>query len=39
MTMVALAENVPKGSVVAATVERSGGVDKPTQTPVFSAQT
>ncbi len=39
MTMVPLAENVPKGSVVAATVERAGGVDKPTQTPVFSAQT
>jgi anti-sigma factor RsiW len=39
MTMVPLAENVPKGSVVAATVERSGGADKPTQTPVFSAQT
>ena len=27
------------GALVAATVERSGGVDKPTQTPVFSAQT
>ena len=39
MTMVPLGENVPKGSVVAATVERAGGVDKPTQTPVFSAQT
>jgi anti-sigma-K factor RskA len=39
MTMVPLAENVPKGSVVAATVERAGGADKPTQTPVFSAQT
>jgi len=39
MTMVPLAEKVPKGSVVAATVERAGGVDKPTQTPVFSAQT
>jgi len=39
MTMVPLAENVPRGSVVAATVERAGGVDKPTQTPVFSAQT
>jgi anti-sigma factor RsiW len=39
MTMVPLAENVPKGSIVAATVERAGGVDKPTQTPVFSAQT
>jgi anti-sigma-K factor RskA len=38
MTMVPLAENVPKGSVVAATVERAGGTDKPTQTPVFSAQ-
>jgi hypothetical protein len=30
---------VPAGSVVAATVERSGGVSKPTATPVFSAQT
>jgi anti-sigma-K factor RskA len=39
MTMVPLAENVPKGSVVAATVERAGGADKPTQTPLFSAQT
>jgi anti-sigma-K factor RskA len=39
MTMVPLAENVPRGALVAATVERSGGVDKPTQTPVFSAQT
>jgi anti-sigma factor RsiW len=39
MTMVPLAENVPKGAIVAATVERSGGVDKPTQTPLFSAQT
>jgi anti-sigma-K factor RskA len=39
MTMVSLDENVPKGSVVAATMERAGGVDKPTQTPVFSAQT
>jgi anti-sigma factor RsiW len=38
MTMVPLGENVPRGSVVAATVERAGGVDKPTQTPVFSAQ-
>jgi anti-sigma-K factor RskA len=39
MTMVPLAETVPKGAVVAATVEQSGGVDKPTQTPVFTAQT
>jgi anti-sigma-K factor RskA len=38
MTMVPLAENVPKGAVVAATLERAGGTDKPTQTPVFSAQ-
>src|SRR5436190_1925160 len=37
-TMVALA-HVPKGAVVAATVERAGGVDQPTQTPVLSAQT
>lgn len=37
-TMVPLA-NVPKGAVVAATVERAGGVDQPTQTPIFSAQT
>jgi hypothetical protein len=39
MTMVPLAESVPKGAVVAATLERAGGTDKPTQTPVFSAQT
>jgi anti-sigma-K factor RskA len=37
-TMVPLA-NVPKGAVVAATVERAGGVDQPTQTPIVSAQT
>jgi anti-sigma-K factor RskA len=37
-TLVPLA-NVPKGAVVAATVERSGGVEAPTTTPVFSAQT
>jgi hypothetical protein len=36
-TMVALA-HVPKGAVVAATVERAGGVDQPTQTPIFSAR-
>lgn len=39
MTMVPLEQNVPAGSVVAATVERSGGVSKPTGTPIFSAQT
>ena len=37
-TLVPLA-NVPKGAVVAATVERAGGTDQPTQTPIFSAQT
>jgi anti-sigma factor RsiW len=37
-TMVPLA-NVPRGAVVAATVERAGGVDQPTQTPIVSAQT
>lgn len=38
-TVVPLHEAVPPGSVVAATVERSGGVDAPTQTPIFSAKT
>jgi hypothetical protein len=36
-TMLALA-HVPKGAVVAATIERAGGVDQPTQTPIFSAR-
>jgi anti-sigma-K factor RskA len=39
MTMVPLEQNVPAGAVVAATVERSGGVSKPTASPIFSAQT
>ena len=39
MTAVSLDESVPKGAVVAATMERSGGVDAPTETPLFSAQT
>jgi anti-sigma-K factor RskA len=39
VTLVPLDENVPAGSVVAATVERSGGVDAPTGTPVLSAKT
>jgi anti-sigma factor RsiW len=39
MTMVSLAGNVPKGSVVAATMEHAGGSDRPTETPIFSAQT
>jgi hypothetical protein len=34
-----LDEAVPAGAVVAATMERRGGVDAPTETPLFSAQT
>jgi anti-sigma-K factor RskA len=37
-TMLILDEMVPAGSVVAATMERQGGVDAPTQTPLFTAQ-
>jgi len=37
-TMLMLDEMVPRGSVVAATMERQGGADKPTETPLFSAQ-
>ncbi len=37
-TVLRLDQRVPRGAVVAATVERSGGVDAPTQTPLFSAQ-
>lgn len=39
VTMVPLAESVPAGAVVAATVERAGGVSKPTSPPVLSAET
>jgi anti-sigma-K factor RskA len=39
MTMVPLAESVPRGALVAATMEHAGGVDQPTEKPVFSAQT
>ena len=39
MTMVPLDRSVPAGSVVAATIEQSGGVQAPTQAPVLSAQT
>jgi anti-sigma factor RsiW len=39
LTMMPLDETVPPGAVVAATVERSGGVDAPTQTPFLTAQT
>ena len=38
-TVVPLRETVPSGAAIAVTVERGGGVDKPTQTPIFSAQT
>ncbi|MGZ4354805.1 MAG: anti-sigma factor [Gaiellaceae bacterium] len=38
MSIIRLQEMVPQGAVVAATVERAGGVDKPTQAPVFSAR-
>jgi anti-sigma-K factor RskA len=38
-TVVPLAEHVPKGSVVAATVERAGGVDAPTASPFLTART
>lgn len=38
-TVVQLRRNVPRGAVVAATVERAGGVDKPTSTPFVTATT
>jgi anti-sigma-K factor RskA len=38
-TMVRLGAMVPSGSVVAATLERDGGVEAPTAQPVFSART
>ena len=37
-TVIRLQGTVPKGSTVAATVERAGGVGAPTQAPVFSAR-
>jgi anti-sigma-K factor RskA len=37
-TVVRLKQMVPRGAVVAATVERAGGVNAPTQAPLFSAQ-
>jgi anti-sigma-K factor RskA len=36
--LVRLKERVPPGAVVAVTLERDGGVDAPTQTPLFSAR-
>jgi anti-sigma-K factor RskA len=37
-SVLALKQMVPDGAVVAATVERSGGVSAPTQKPLFTAQ-
>ncbi len=37
-TVIPLEQPVPKGSTVAATMERAGGVDAPTEAPLFSAQ-
>jgi anti-sigma-K factor RskA len=37
-TVLRLKEPVPRGAVVAATVERAGGVSAPTRRPVFSAR-
>src|SRR5438046_3192685 len=37
-TVVRLEQPVPRGAVVAATVERAGGVEAPTETPLFSAR-
>ena len=39
MTMLPLGTSVPIGSMVATTVERSGGVDAPTSPPILTAQT
>jgi anti-sigma-K factor RskA len=38
MSMVKLGMHVPRGAVIAATVERNGGVDSPTQKPFVTAQ-
>jgi anti-sigma-K factor RskA len=37
-TVVALTRPVPKGAIVAVTLERSGGVSQPTGTPLFTAE-
>ena len=37
-TVVRLERSVPRGSMIAATIEEAGGVDTPTQTPVFRAR-
>jgi anti-sigma-K factor RskA len=38
-TTVRLEGTLPKNAVVAVTLERAGGVDQPTTTPIFSART
>jgi anti-sigma-K factor RskA len=37
VSVVKLARHVPRGSVVAVTIERAGGVDQPTQRPLFAS--
>jgi anti-sigma-K factor RskA len=37
--MVHLAMKVPRGAMVAATIEHAGGASAPTSTPIMSAQT
>jgi hypothetical protein len=37
-TVVRLEHSVPAGAMIAATIERAGGVGTPTQTPVFRAR-
>jgi hypothetical protein len=37
--MVRLGQTGARGSVVAATIERAGGVSRPTRSPLFAAQT
>jgi anti-sigma-K factor RskA len=37
-TVVAIHRRVPRGSVIGVTVERSGGVDQPTQKPFVASE-
>ena len=37
-TVVPLTEPVPEGAIVAVTVEEAGGVEQPTQDPVFASE-
>lgn len=38
-TVVALNRHVPRGAVVAVTLEPAGGVEQPTSSPLFTAET